>query len=266
MSPADGVRQTADGWRLVFVPSLWGAAVGRFLGSLGCAGYLAAVLALFVLPAVGFIVGSAGVWQGIRVILALAALVAALFLTAMVVSDLRAVRRVDLRPRSLVLTRGWRQRELPLDTVSRIVVEERHKLGRQVGIAVVLSTGDGDIRCEADEHSPLGRSSAPRLTEWLAELLDPAEVPVTMEKVLVKAYVSVESWWTTAQVADFWDVPAEDVAGLADVWQVAHQTFLPRAAVYRSDMESFRRLVYRPDDVCEVADAIRGTRPVVDRD
>ncbi|WIM93059.1 hypothetical protein ACTOB_005024 [Actinoplanes oblitus] len=268
--PTDGVRQLTDGWRVVFLPSLWQAAVSRFLGSLGCAGYAAAVAALVVLPAVGFLVGSDGVWRGIRVILVLAAVLAAVFLVAMVVGDIRSVRRLDLRPADrparLVLTRGWRHQVLPVDAVSRVVVEERHKLGRQVGIAVVLSTTGGPIRCEADEHAPLGRSSGQQLSGWLADLLGPAEVPVTTEKVHVRAHLTVEHWWTTEQVAAFWAVPAEEVAELAVLWKVANRIFLPRAAIYRSDMEACKRLVYQPDDVCAVADAIRDARPVTEPD
>ncbi|BCJ40007.1 hypothetical protein GCM10010168_28650 [Actinoplanes ianthinogenes] len=240
---------------MVFVPSLWKATAGRLVGSLGCAGYLALAAGVVILPVIGLVFGAPAMWRTAGVILALAAVAAASGMVAMVAGDFRAVRRLDLEPGGLALTRGWRRHLVPWDEVRAIAVEERWKLGRQIGVAVVVTAESGEIRCEADEHTPLGRQSADRVAEEFREI----EVPVTTAKVVVKSHVTIEHWWTTAQVADFWDVPAEEVSELAVLWRVACADYLPRAALHRPDMAAHAIPVYDPDGVCEVADAVRGS-------
>lgn len=243
-----------DGWRLLFLPRL----AGRLLESVGAGLLVPAVvtcpLVLFVvLPVAGVIGGFAALWRTALVSLVLL-LTAGVVVAAMAArAATETVRWVDLRPAhppaTFTVRRGWRSADTPLSDLRRITVLRRYRLAAFLGVRVVLHAG---TRTVTGDFAPGKGADAAALAAWLAGRLAPAGVEVASETVDEPALLPVEAWWPARKVAAMWNVPVEQVAGMAQEHDVRSRTLLPRAgALHRPGHPVPPH--YNPDDVCRVA-------------
>lgn len=221
-------------------------------------------LCLVVAPLVWALFGFSAAWRTAAVLGGLLLVLGVAVMVLMSRDGLRAVRWIEVEPAEspawVTIRRLLGTDRIPVPDLRRVVIVDGFKLGRSVGGEVVFETAAGPVlRCPP---GPQPRMTAPGLADWFTAQLQPAGVAVTYETAVVRAYLTIEAWYETAQVAALWQVPADEVAVLARRLHVREQIFTPRTNVMYGGSTS--RLVYEPDTVHEVAAAVPGARTETD--
>jgi hypothetical protein len=141
-------------------------------------------------------------------------------------------------------------------------VVEKFRLGRGTGSEIVFTTADGrTITCPATGIGPRLMVPAVTLGGWLADRLGPAGVEVTHEAVVEQANMTIENWYTAAQVAAVWRLPVRDVGPTADRLAVRSQVFTPRVGALHGVNRKLTTTIYNPDDVHKVAADVPSEEP-----
>ncbi|MDI6103762.1 hypothetical protein QLQ12_34625 [Actinoplanes sp. NEAU-A12] len=247
--------------RLVFIRHPGRHWVGSMLVNLAIPLFVGLpALLLVVTPLVWAVLDFSAAWRTAAGLSGLLLLLGAAVMVLMSRDELRAVRWIEVRPAEepagVTIQRIRGADRIPVADLRRVVIVEGFKLGRSVGAEVVFETAAGPVlRCPP---GPQPRMTAPALTDWFTGHLAPAGVDVRYETAVVRAYPTIERWYETSQVAELWQVPASEVAGLARRLNVREQTFTPRVNVMYGGVGS--HLVYEPDAVHEVVAAVPGAR------
>lgn len=246
-----------EGWRLVFLPSL----TGHLLSSAAAGMVIPLVVTLpatlfCVLPVAGVVGGGAGALRTGLVLFGLLLLAGVAVAVALVRAAGTDVRWVELRPGAaptvLVVRRVWGRSTVRVADLRRVVVVERRKLDRRIGVQVVVHTGGETVTCTAGQGSPTERVGVAQLAGWVSERLASAGVLVEWETVTEPALLTVENWWTAEKVAQAWRVPVARVPEIAQQQGVRSHTGLSRiGATHQPGRSTGPR--YDPDDVCRVA-------------
>jgi hypothetical protein len=247
------VRARRTGWRVrvargdrfgVFSPVVW-VVVTILCGVLGVAGVPAAVAAIVGMLSAAF---SDRVHPLVAAALALSTPFVAvagfywlvLWFVAAAETGARLVgfRRFRIRvaePARIVVA-GWlRWSVVRIGDLDRVFVRQR-----QLELTLVLCTGRRTVLCPARRVEPV------ELASWLGSVLEPFDVPV-------RHYLAVgpppgEHAWPADKVAAFWDVPVEDVPGLADRCGVrAHEAGMYNAYDIESSVDQVREIA-GPDE------------------
>ncbi|MFF7295552.1 hypothetical protein [Streptomyces sp. NPDC008265] len=256
------VSETAAGARLVFVPSRV-RAVGFAIGSsILVPVWIAAPLLLAFLFVI-LLTDSPAAWALLWIVVGLTVLAVAGLILGTAWLATAAVRWVEFRPRedpTQVAVAGFlRSERIPVADLERIVVVERFRLGERKSITVVLDRGRGwTTECEPVYPAPVSRVDTRVLLEWLNGRVGAGRTSVEYRKETDQNFSCPADWWTQADLAALWRVPAGAVDELAERHGVRVYRYTPRGAMTETVS------VYHPGRAYEVAEgfwAERARRP-----
>ncbi|MFI1508828.1 hypothetical protein [Streptomyces sp. NPDC020597] len=258
-SLAGVVSATADGGRLVFVPSRvrqFGVTLG---GSVLVPLWVATPLLLPVLV-IAVLTEYRLLWAIVWVGLGLTALaVIGLALALMVTVSATMVRWIEFRPQGnakhLVIARCLRSSIVPAADLRRIVVVEGLKLGRRESLQVELHTRGETVQCEPGFQAPISQVDTEALLTWLTSQLGSAGAAVEYLAKVDRNFACPGEWWTRSHLAALWHVPVDAVDELAVRHGVRSHRYTPRAMALYSPATTVT--VYDPGRAYEVSEELR---------
>ncbi|MEU8819621.1 hypothetical protein [Actinoplanes sp. NPDC048796] len=246
------VTADPDGWRVVLIPRFAAHLLTSALAGLLIPAVLATPLTVVTLAVAVGLGGWSALWQAavvLLVVFAVAGVVVAGISARIAATEVRwLVLRSGHAPATLTLRQGWRSQEIPLSDLREVTVTERHKLEAFLGVRVALHTGGQTI---SGDFEPARRAvrlaGAAGLAHWMADRLAASGVPVRHQVERVPACLTVESWWPAEKAAAIWEVPVEQVPGIAEEHGVRVKDLAPRVGAMH--MPGRTVTLYNPDDV-----------------
>ncbi|GLX31925.1 MULTISPECIES: PrgI family protein [Streptomyces] len=253
------VSATAAGERLVFVPHrIREVGTDIVLGAV-----TPPVIAVPVLiPILGVALGT-GFWAILWAAFGLIALAMIVVVPAAIFMTLtEKVRWIEFRPHGsteeIVIAYFLRSSTVATADLQRVVLSERFGKARAKSLDVVLHTRGGKVECKPGVLSPMSRVSAEALLDWLTSRLGPAGTAVEHRTEIDRSAVRPDGWYSEADLAALWNVPADEVDKLVVRHGIDTYTFTPRAAALYSPAGT--TTVYDPAGAHEVAEKLRRKR------
>jgi hypothetical protein len=236
---------------------------GRHFSRTVLSGFVAPVLVgwpfVFLVSILVWALGSfSAAWYTALVLIGLQLIVGLVLAVVAFREQVREIRWIDLlpsvRPTVAVFQKGRGSDVVAVADLRSVGVVERFRLGRSTGSEIVFTTVEGrGITCPATNSGDRLMVPAATLGGWFADRLGPAGVEVAHETVVEQTNLTVENWYTAAQVAAVWQVPVQDVEATAGRLAVRSQMFIPRVGALHGVNRELTTMIYNPDDVHMVA-------------
>ncbi|MFD5326915.1 hypothetical protein [Streptomyces sp. NPDC127092] len=253
------VSTTAAGERLVFVPRRVVDVGTEIVVGVVTPPVIAVPL---LIPILGIALAT-GSWVILWAALGLIALAMTVLVpTVMFMKLIETVRWIEFRPhgstKQLVIAYFLRSSTVAAADLQRVILSERFAADRRKSLEVVLHTRGGTVECKPGTLSPMSRVSGEALLDWLTGQLSPAGIAVEHRTKTDRGFVRPDEWYSEADLAALWHVPASEVYELVVRHAIHSYTFTPRAAALYSPTTTIT--VYDPAGAHDVAEQLRRKR------